>query len=171
MHPGAVSDRVAIAEVSSLELKARRGTGLPFGGVRSEATWNGGFGMRAMGRGTMVALGLALSAAGHGAAAADLDVRGGSARTARGSYEVTTRSGPRFFPRNDGIDRPPVYAIRTRVIPVGCTPRQVPVPTNAPDDPSYVGSEYGLSHPSYYGFTPPLGVDDPFGRSLLPYCP
>ncbi|TXM88706.1 hypothetical protein FV222_27495, partial [Methylobacterium sp. WL103] len=52
----------------------------------------------------------------------------------------------------------------------GCLPRRVPVPTNAPDDPSYVGSTYGLSKPSYYGFTPPLGVDDPFGRPLLPYC-
>lgn len=109
------------------------------------------------------ALGLALLVAGLGARGADLDGPGG--------YEAITRSGPRFFPRNDGIERRPVYAIRSRAVPVGCTPRRVPVPTNAPDDPSYVGSEYGLSHPSYYGFTPPLGVDDPFGRSLLPYCP
>ena len=126
--------------------------------------------MRATGRqGIGTVLGLAALVAGHGAVAADLDARGGYGTVTRG--EVVTRSGPRFFPRNDGIDRPPVYTIRTRAIPVGCTPRRVPVPTNAPDDPSYVGSEYGLSHPSYYGFTPPLGVDDPFGRSLLPYCP
>ncbi|MCJ2125472.1 hypothetical protein [Methylobacterium sp. J-077] len=120
--------------------------------------------MRVTGRHAIgTALGLALLITGHGAPAADLDVRGG--------YDTVTRSGPRFFPRNDGIDRPPVYSLRTRAVPVGCTPRRVPVPTNAQDDPSYVGSEYGLSHPSYYGFTPPLGVDDPFGRSLLPYCP
>ncbi|MGH1570537.1 hypothetical protein ACRAWG_07485 [Methylobacterium sp. P31] len=118
--------------------------------------------MWAMGRGMVTALGLGLLLGGPGAAA-DLD--------ARGAYETVPTGSPRFFPRSDGIDRRPVYAVRSRPVPVGCTPRRVPVPTNAPDDPSYVGSEYGLSHPSYYGFTPPLGVDDPFGRSLLPYCP
>ncbi len=47
---------------------------------------------------------------------------------------------PRFFPRGDGdglSDRPP------RPLPrrlAGCAPRIAPVPTNAPDDPSYVGS-------------------------------
>ena len=45
---------------------------------------------------------------------------------------------------------PPVYVTRA--------------PTNAPDDPTYVGSAYGLGKPSYYGFGPPLGVDDPYGR-------
>ncbi len=45
-----------------------------------------------------------------------------------------------------------------------------PVPTDAPDDPSYVGSAYGLGKPSYYGFRPGLGYDDPFGRPLR-YCP
>ncbi|SFM57973.1 hypothetical protein [Methylobacterium pseudosasicola] len=120
--------------------------------------------MRVTGRHAIgTALGLALLVAGHAAPAADLDVRG--------SYETVTRGSLRFFPRSDGIDRRPVYSLRSRAVPVGCTPRRVPVPTNAPDDPSYVGSEYGLSHPSYYGFTPPPGVDDPFGRSLLPYCP
>ncbi|MBP1181221.1 hypothetical protein [Methylobacterium sp. PvR107] len=118
--------------------------------------------MRNVGRGVMAVLALALLTGGPGAAA-DLEVRGAS--------ETGVSGSPRFFPRSDGIDRRPVYAIRTRAVPVGCTPRRAPVPTNAPDDPSYVGSEYGLSHPSYYGFTPPLGVDDPFGRSLLPYCP
>lgn len=118
--------------------------------------------MRIVGRGVMAALGLALLPAGPGAAA-DLEVRG--------AYESGVSGSPRFFPRNDGIERRPVYAVRSRPVPVGCTPRRAKVPTNAPDDPSYVGSEYGLSHPSYYGFTPPLGVDDPFGRSLLPYCP
>ena len=120
--------------------------------------------MRVTGRGG-AALGLALllgGPAGGPGAAADLD------RLGVAEPGLTARL--RFFPRSDGIDRPPVYAVRSRVVPVGCTPRRVPVPTNAPDDPSYVGSEYGLSHPSYYGFTPPLGVDDPFGRSLLPYC-
>ena len=38
-------------------------------------------------------------------------------------------------------------------------------PTNAPDDPSYVGSAYGLARPSYYGMPPPLGVDILAGRS------
>ncbi|MDP4006045.1 hypothetical protein Q8W67_21635 [Methylobacterium sp. NEAU K] len=118
--------------------------------------------MRVMGRGIMAALGLALLAG--GAAAADLDV-------VRGGYDPVPSGSPRFFPRSDGLDRRPVYAVRSRRVPVGCTPRRAPVPTDAPDDPSYVGSAYGLSHPSYYGFTPPLGVDDPFGRSLLPYCP
>ncbi|MCJ2087380.1 hypothetical protein MKK88_15500 [Methylobacterium sp. E-005] len=118
--------------------------------------------MRMIGRRDTMALGFALLLAVPGAAA-DLDVRG--------PYGPEPSARLRFFPRSDGIDRPPVYAYRTRPVPVGCTPRRAPVPTNAPDDPSYVGSEYGLAHPSYYGFTPPLGVDDPFGRSLLPYCP
>ena len=113
------------------------------------------------GRG-MAAIGCALLLAGP-CAAADLDLRGVA--------EPGLAATPRFFPRSDGTARRPVYAIRNRPVPVACTPRRAPVPTNAPDDPSYVGSEYGLSHPSYYGFTPPLGVDDPFGRSLLPYCP
>ena len=77
---------------------------------------------------------------------------------------------PRYFPRSDGnervVRRPPPAPVA-----LGCAPRRVPVPTNAPDDPSYVGSAYGLSRPSYYGLTPPPGIDDPFGRSLLPYCP
>ncbi|KQO59536.1 hypothetical protein ASF22_07795 [Methylobacterium sp. Leaf87] len=78
---------------------------------------------------------------------------------------------PRFFPRAEGDDsvvrRAPVP--RRRV--AGCIPRRAPVPTDRPGDPSYVGSAYGLGKPSYYGFTPPLGVDDPYGRPLLPYCP
>jgi hypothetical protein len=117
--------------------------------------------MRVTMRGTVTALGLAVLLGGPGAAA-DLDGPGGA---------PVLGGSPRFFPRSDGIDRPPVYGYRARRLVAGCTPRRAPVPTNAPDDPSYVGSEYGLSHPSYYGFTPPLGVDDPFGRSLLPYCP
>lgn len=79
-------------------------------------------------------------------------------------------SAPRYFPRGDGTDGSTVAVVKRRV-KVVCTPRRVPTPTNAPDDPSYVGSPYGLGKPSYYGFTPPLGVDDPYGRSLLPYCP
>ncbi|WP_375466213.1 hypothetical protein [uncultured Methylobacterium sp.] len=76
---------------------------------------------------------------------------------------------PRYFPRGDGADaspRRPAPAPRQ----AGCRPRRAPVPTNAPDDPSYVGSTYGLAKPSYYGLTPPLGVDDPFGRPLLGDC-
>lgn len=77
---------------------------------------------------------------------------------------------PRFFPRgDDGVDsdRPPLPRLRRLV---GCAPRSAPVPTDAPDDPSYVGSAYGLGKPSYYGFRPGLGHDDPFGRPLR-YCP
>lgn len=78
---------------------------------------------------------------------------------------------PRFFPREDGDQTGPgiLRARRQRI--VGCVPRRVPVPTNELGDPSYVGSTYGLGKPSVYGFTPPLGVDDPFGRPVLRYCP
>ena len=76
-------------------------------------------------------------------------------------------TGPRYFPRGDGEGsfRPaaPLRRVAT------CTPRQVPIPTDAPDDPSYVGSAYGLVKPSYYGFRPGLGRDDPFDRPLR-YC-
>jgi hypothetical protein len=78
---------------------------------------------------------------------------------------------PRFFPRGDGMEPAAAPPLPRRRVGVACTPRRVPTPTNAPDDPSYVGSPYGLGKPSYYGFTPPLGIDDPYGRSLLPYCP
>ncbi|GEP02858.1 hypothetical protein [Methylobacterium oxalidis] len=75
----------------------------------------------------------------------------------------------RYFPRGDGSEER-IVLVRPGPRPVGCLPRRVPVPTNAPDDPSYVGSAYGLSRPSYYGLTPPPGIDDPYGRPLLPYC-
>lgn len=76
---------------------------------------------------------------------------------------------PRYFPRGDGSDS--FYpAVPGRISAPGCIPRRALVPTNAPNDPSYVGSEYGLSKPSYYGFTPPRGVDDPYGRPLRPHC-
>lgn len=86
-------------------------------------------------------------------------------------YDVPAPSGqPRYFPRGEGEpgvgDGPRALVRRCRP---GCAPRQVPVPTDAPDDPSYVGSEYGLGKPSYYGFRPGLGHDDPFGRPLR-YC-
>ncbi|NEU10655.1 hypothetical protein G3T14_00740 [Methylobacterium sp. BTF04] len=77
---------------------------------------------------------------------------------------------PRYFPREGDDTAPPRPAQPVRRV-VGCVPRRVPIPTDAPGDPSYVGSAYGLGKPSYYGFTPPLGVDDPYGRPLLPYCP
>ena len=111
-------------------------------------------------RGALLALALA-SGLGTPAAAADLSEFGAS---------PPPPSAPRFFPRGDGealVDRPP------RPLPrrlVGCAPRAAPVPTDAPDDPSYVGSEYGLGKPSYYGFRPGLGYDDPFDRPLR-YCP
>ncbi len=44
------------------------------------------------------------------------------------------------------------------------------VPTNALGDPTYVGSPFGLGKPSYYGFTPPRGIDDPYGRRLGRRC-
>ncbi|MCJ2129458.1 hypothetical protein [Methylobacterium sp. E-045] len=75
---------------------------------------------------------------------------------------------PRYFPRAEEDSAPRRERARPRR--VACIPRRVPIPTDAPDDPSYVGSAYGLGKPSYYGFKPALGVDDPFGRSLLPYC-
>jgi hypothetical protein len=78
-------------------------------------------------------------------------------------------ASPSYFPRSDGDEAAPRF-FRPVPRPVGCLPRRVPVPTNAPDDPSYVGSAYGLSKPSYYGLTPPPGVDDPYGRPLRPYC-
>ena len=117
--------------------------------------------MAATGRGWQVTLALVLLAG--RAAAADLDAPYGSGPAPGGS--------PRFFPRSDGVERPPVHGALARAVPAGCTSRRVPVPTNAPDDPSYVGSNYGLSHPSYYGFTPPPGIDDPSGRPLRAYCP
>lgn len=76
---------------------------------------------------------------------------------------------PRFFPREGG-EAEPVIVPRARRIVRSCRPRRAPVPTDAPDDPSYVGSTYGLGKPSYYGFVPGLGTDDPFGRPVLPYC-
>lgn len=78
---------------------------------------------------------------------------------------------PRYFPRGDGMEAQAPLPLPHRRARIVCTPRRVPVPTNAPDDPSYVGSPYGLGKPSYYGFTPPPGIDDPYGRSVLPYCP
>lgn len=78
---------------------------------------------------------------------------------------------PRYFPRGDGMEPEAAPPLARRRVRLACTPRRVPTPTNAEDDPSYVGSPYGLGHPSYYGFTPPPGIDDPYGRSVLPYCP
>lgn len=73
--------------------------------------------------------------------------------------------GPRYFPRAEGdsiTDGPPALPIPfTR-----CTTNLTLVPTDSPEDPSYAGSPYGLGKPSYYGFRPPLGQDDPFGRPI-----
>ena len=62
---------------------------------------------------------------------------------------------PRYFPRGDSDASAPTQG------DPGC---QVFVPTNAPGDPTYVGSPFGIGKPSYYGFPPPRGVDDPYGR-------
>ncbi|KQQ48077.1 hypothetical protein ASF58_01650 [Methylobacterium sp. Leaf125] len=120
--------------------------------------------------GTVLALLAGLLAAPAGAA--DL---GGLAFPTPGraveGYAPEPESLPRYFPRaeEDGgvVNRSPVPRRRL----AGCIARRVPIPTDAPGDPSYVGSAYGLGKPSYYGFTPPLGVDDPYGRPLRPYCP
>ncbi len=87
-----------------------------------------------------------------------------------GAFPPEAPPAPRYFPRGDGSDSEPGVVPLPRRIVARCQPRRAPVPTNAPDDPSYVGSPYGLGKPSYYGFTPPTGIDDPYGRSLLPYC-
>lgn len=78
-------------------------------------------------------------------------------------------SAPRFFPRGDGAEPVAVRAPPRRLY-AGCPSQRGYVPTNDPDDPSYVGSTYGLGKPSYYGFRPALGQDDPFGRPLRD-CP
>ena len=77
-------------------------------------------------------------------------------------------SSPRYFPRSEG-DLGTGTPLPPRRV-AGCGHRRGLVPTDAPDDPSYVGSAYGLGKPSYYGFTPPLGIDDPYGRPLRA-CP
>lgn len=75
----------------------------------------------------------------------------------------------RYFPRSDEtvVRRPPPPP--PLLLPA-CPPGYGRVPTNGLDDPSYVGSAYGLGKPSRYGFTPPLGTDDPYGRRLRA-CP
>jgi hypothetical protein len=67
----------------------------------------------------------------------------------------------RYFPRGDSDASP-----ATRADP-NC---QGFVPTNAPGDPTYVGSPFGIGKPSYYGFPPPRGVDDPYGRRVARGC-
>ncbi|MEH3117890.1 MAG: hypothetical protein PGN25_09920 [Methylorubrum populi] len=121
-------------------------------------------GGRQRAHGALLALGCVLACLSGGpAAAADLTEYGVA-------DPVRPPPAPRFFPRGDGDaegDRLP------RPLPrrlVGCAPRVAPVPTNGPYDPSYVGSEYGLGKPSYYGLRPGLGYDDPFDRPLR-YCP
>lgn len=95
----------------------------------------------------------------------------GGSGGAAACYDVPSPSGqPRYFPRGEGEqDAAAAPRAMVRRCRPGCVPRQVPIPTDAPDDPSYVGSEYGLGKPSYYGFRPGLGHDDPFGRPLR-YC-
>lgn len=99
-----------------------------------------------------------------GAGAADLlGPLGGDAPGGPGFDASGLGSGPplpRFFPRGDGSDETSPVLARRRP----CSPREAGVPTNAPDDPSYVGSALGLSKPSYYGLPPGPGRDDPFGR-------
>ncbi|MGY2048204.1 hypothetical protein [Methylobacterium sp. JK268] len=98
---------------------------------------------------------LALAALSESAAAADL------LGPAYGAPTVL-----RYFPRGDDA------VVRREPAPVPvvtCAPGGV-VPTNSPLDPSYVGSSFGLGKPSYYGLTPPPGIDDPYGRRLR-VCP
>lgn len=120
--------------------------------------------------GTVLALLAGLLAAPAGAADLGSLAFPTPGRAAEG-YAPEPESLPRYFPRADEdggvVHRSPVPRRRL----AGCIPRRVPIPTDAPGDPSYVGSAYGLGKPSYYGFTPPLGVDDPYGRPLRPYCP
>lgn len=113
---------------------------------------------------------LALLLAMGPAAAADLAAPYGSPYGYPGEPPPLPAPAPRYFPRGDGSEPAVVVLPPPRRLVATCTPRRAPVPTNSPDDPSYVGSPYGLGHPSYYGFTPPPGIDDPYGRSLLPYC-
>ena len=74
----------------------------------------------------------------------------------------------------DGSARlgPPWAGPPPRPMAPGCPPPGyvTRAPTNAPDDPPYVGSAFGLSRPSYYGTVPPPGVDDPYGRRIR-LCP
>lgn len=86
-----------------------------------------------------------------------------------GALGAPPSSAPRYFPREDGSESGDRLGPVRREL-ASCTPRRASVPTDAEDDPSYVGSAYGLGKPSYYGFRPALGVDDPFGRPLR-YCP
>ncbi|WP_233382102.1 hypothetical protein [Methylobacterium sp. C25] len=84
--------------------------------------------------------------------------------------EPLVAPGPRYFPRGDGeADASTLAPVPVRHRILGCTPWRVPVPTDALDDPSYVGSAFGLGKPSYYGNPPGPGRDDPFGRPLR-YC-
>ena len=119
----------------------------------------------------LAALGLCLAAGGAPVSAADYpDAPRGAYGRADGPDPSALAPLPRYFPREGDDGAPPHLARPVRRV-TGCVPRRVPIPTDLPNDPSYVGSAYGLGKPSYYGFTPPLGVDDPYGRSLLPYCP
>ena len=71
-----------------------------------------------------------------------------------------------------GASRYPARPYAPRPLVGGCPPPGyvTRAPTNAPDDPTYVGSVFGLGRPSYHGTTPPPGVDDPFGRRVRA-CP
>ena len=115
-------------------------------------------------------------AARRGLAAFALGVLLGSGPAARAADRPDGVDGPllptapRFFPRSDGPDSPGHSRVARLRGLAECAPRRAAVPTDAPDDPSYVGSPYGLGKPSYYGFRPALGHDDPFGRPLR-YCP
>ncbi|ACA15908.1 conserved hypothetical protein [Methylobacterium sp. 4-46] len=87
----------------------------------------------------------------------------GAADLAEPAYQAEIR----YFPYgDDGVVR---RAAPPRVV-LACPPGAGVTPTNGPLDPSYVGSSLGLGKPSYYGLTPPPGVDDPYGRRLRA-CP
>lgn len=114
--------------------------------------------------GCAVCLLVAASSAVTGALAADLSYSAHSEEM----FDCTRPPrppGPRYFPRADGDSitngppAPPIPFAR-------CTTGLTLVPTDSPEDPSYAGSPYGLGKPSYYGFRPPLGQDDPFSRPI-----
>jgi hypothetical protein len=108
-----------------------------------------------LGAGLGAVAGLALLALSAPALAADLPGPGYAAPTVL-----------RYFPRGDDA----VVRREPAPLPVAtCVPGGV-IPTNGPLDPSYVGSSLGLGKPSYYGLTPPPGIDDPYGRRLRA-CP
>nr|WP_085984968.1 hypothetical protein [Methylobacterium nodulans] len=90
-----------------------------------------------------------------------------------GAAEAADLAEPAYYPALRYFPRSDEEVVRRAPPPVpvaACLPGSAIVPTNGPFDPSYVGSSFGLGKPSYYGLTPPPGIDDPYGRRLR-ICP